>query len=80
MKCEYSDNCIFFNDRMDFMPSTSTVYKKMYCMGISHNCARHMIASKLGIERIPSSLYPNNRDMALEVISGGLTHKHGHSV
>ena len=58
MKSEYSESCIFFNDRMDFMPSVSSVYKKMYCMGISQNCTRYMIARKLGTESIPSNLFP----------------------
>ena len=69
MKCEYADNCSFFNDRMDYMPSTAGVYKKMYCMGVCHNCARHIVAKALGPERIPLTLYPNNRDSALALLS-----------
>jgi hypothetical protein len=73
MICEFLDNCPFFNDRMDNMPTVSGVYKKIYCHGNNENCARYMIAKRLGVESIPSTVYPNNRDAAAKVISGQMT-------
>jgi len=70
MECEFHNSCPFFNDRMDQMPSTAGVYKKIYCHGNNDNCARYMIAKSLGRNKIPPTVYPNNRDMARKMISG----------
>lgn len=69
MNCEFMDNCIFFNDRMGNSPGVGVVFKKMYCRGNNRNCARYMIAKRLGASSIPALLYPNNRAAALDMIT-----------
>jgi len=70
MECEFRNNCPFFNDLMENMPPVSGVFKKIYCHGNNDNCARYMIAKRLGTENIPSAVLPNNRDIAVRMISG----------
>lgn len=72
MECEFLNNCPFFNDLMEVMPSTSSVFKKIYCHGNNDNCARYMLAKSLGAERIPPSIMPNNRKIAVKMISDQL--------
>jgi hypothetical protein len=73
MICEFLDNCPFFNDRMDNMPAATVVFKKIYCQGNNNNCARYMIAKRLGVDNIPSDVYPNNRKAAVKIIAGQTT-------
>lgn len=70
MKCEFLELCIFFKDKMDDMPQNAEVYKKMYCIGNNLNCARYMVAKRLGKENIPSTLLPNNLKEAISLLSG----------
>lgn len=68
--CELLEHCIFFNDHMANMPSTSDVYKKMYCHKDFAKCARHMIVEALGRGTVPADLFPNQTDRATSIIQG----------
>jgi len=57
---------------MDNMPAESGVYKKLYCHGNKNNCARYMIARKLGIQNTPSMLFPSHRTAVAGIISSHL--------
>lgn len=70
-ECPNLGGCPFFNDRMNNMPSMSAVYKRNYCKSDFDSCARYMIATKLGKEKVPPNLYPNMKDEALRIISEG---------
>jgi len=50
---------------------TGLLYKKKYCEGDSSNCARFVVAKKLGRERVPVNLYPNMFERAREIIEKG---------
>jgi hypothetical protein len=69
-QCELLETCIFFNNHMANMPSTSDVYKKMYCRNDFEKCARHMIVQALGRGTVPSDLFPNQADRANSIIQG----------
>lgn len=69
MECEFRNDCPFFNDLMENMPPASGVFKKIYCHGNNDNCARYMIAKRLGAARIPHTILPNNRKVAVKIIS-----------
>ena len=69
MECEFMRDCLFFNDKMEQMPVESRVYKRIYCHDNYNNCARHMIARKLGMHNTPPLLFPNNRSAAAGIIS-----------
>jgi len=68
--CDLLETCIFFNDNMAEMPSTSDVFKKMYCKSDFGKCARHMIVESLGRGTVPSDLFPNQTDRAKSIIQG----------
>ena len=67
-KCELIETCIFFNDQMASMPSTSAVYKKVYCEKDFENCGRYLIFKALGREHVPKDLFPNQGDRARSII------------
>lgn len=62
--CELLNNCIFFNDKMADMPSTSNVFKMMYCNDNYSACARFHVRNKVGREQVPADLFPNQHERA----------------
>ena len=69
--CELLKGCLFFNDKMSEVSGMGSIYKKEYCLGDNANCARYMVAEKLGREKVPTTLYPNMFDKANQMISKG---------
>lgn len=67
--CELTEACIFFNNNMANMPSTSEAFKKNYCEADFEKCARHMIVQAVGRGQVPSDLYPNQTDRARTFIA-----------
>ena len=67
-KCELIETCIFFNDQMSNMPSTSAVYKKVFCEKDFATCGRYLIFKSIGREHVPKDLYPNQGDRARSII------------
>lgn len=68
--CELVSRCLFFNDQMANMPSTSNVFKLMYCNDNFPACARFMVRSQRGPDFVPGDLFPNQTDRAKAIISG----------
>jgi hypothetical protein len=68
--CELLQTCIFFNDRMANMPSTAEIIKQQYCKGDNSNCARYMVFSSVGRDKVTPDLFPNNTDRAMQIIAG----------
>ena len=69
--CELLEKCVFFNDKMASMPSTSEIIKLRYCKDNCSDCARYLVREALGKERVPEDLFPNQNEKAREVISKG---------
>jgi hypothetical protein len=67
--CEFIARCVFFNDRMDKMPSITERLKVKYCKGDNSGCARYMVVTTLGREKVPSDLYPGQADRAKQIIA-----------
>ena len=67
-ECKSLSTCPFFNDRMANMPSKSILIKKKYCMGSNEKCARFMVASVMGKEKVPADLYPEEDERAEEIL------------
>lgn len=70
-ECKLLEGCIFFNDEMKDMEGLAELYKNMYCLGDNSNCARFIVADKLGRENVPKDLYPNMFRKASELIAKG---------
>jgi hypothetical protein len=68
--CAKLEKCPFFNDKMANAPATANLYKQKFCRGDFLKCARFMISSKLGPEKVPFDLFPNQTERALELLKG----------
>ena len=69
--CNLLEKCVFFNDKMANMPSTSEIVKMRYCRGDNKECARYLVCTALGRERVPADLFPNQAERAREIIAKG---------
>lgn len=69
--CELLEGCLFFNDKMSVDEGLGAMYKNRYCQGDNSQCARYVVAKKLGREKVPANLYPNMLDKANELIAQG---------
>lgn len=67
--CVCLSGCIFFNDKMQNMPSMAHIYKDRYCRGDNTECARYMVFKALGRENVPADLYPNDVARARDIIA-----------
>jgi hypothetical protein len=67
--CELLKTCIFFNDKMNNMPSTAELVKMRYCRGNNKDCARYMIFSTRGRAYVPETLFPNEAETARSIIA-----------
>lgn len=66
--CGFISGCLFFNDQMASMPSTSGVFKMMYCNDNFEKCARYMVATGAGKEAVLDDLFPNQQDRAKQIL------------
>ena len=66
--CEILQTCIFFNDRMEAMPSTSEYLKIHYCRDRFAECARYRVYKALGRPQVPIDLFPTQLPRALALI------------
>ncbi len=69
LNCELAETCVFLNEQVAGMPSTSAVYMKIYCEQDFDNCGRYMVFNAIGRENVPNDLFPNQSDRAKEVIA-----------
>jgi hypothetical protein len=70
-ECECLAGCVFYNDKMVDKPATTDMLKKRYCLGSNKECARFMVRQVLGKDKVPSNLFPNQRDKATSLIQAG---------
>jgi hypothetical protein len=68
-ECALIETCIFFNDRMQNMPSMTNMYKERYCRGEWQVCARYRVYEVAGRENVPKDLYPNEAERVDAVLS-----------
>lgn len=68
-ECAGTRTCPFFNDKMQAMPNIARMMKKHFCEEDFTHCARFMVKQKLGPERVPADLYPNQSDKAERLIN-----------
>ena len=65
-KCEKTEKCQFFNDKMENMPSTSPMMKVSYCETDKHGCARYQV-STAGFS-VPPDLFPHQSERAKAIL------------
>ena len=66
--CEKLEKCPFYNDKMDINKGVGAMYKKKYCENDKMQCARYIVATKLGSEYVTNNLYPNMNDNAEKLL------------
>jgi len=54
---------------MTDMPVMSGIMKDRYCRGDNSKCARYRIFKEVGREKVPSGLFPVDRERADKIIS-----------
>lgn len=68
-ECKNLVGCPFFNDKMAGKPAITSIMKKKYCLGDAPSCARYMVCDALGKENVPTNLFPNMLEKAMEMIA-----------
>ena len=68
-ECEYTLNCPFFNDQMANRPATADLIKNEYCRKKYTACARYIVRSKLGADKVPPDLFPGHTDRIAGILS-----------
>ncbi len=66
--CEFLTHCPFFNDQLESMPGTATLYKRTMCKGTPESCARYMVRVRLGKGSVPRDLFPNDEARAQDLL------------
>lgn len=69
MECSRLRRCPFYNDRMPMEQGIGSIFKKKYCKGNHHLCARYKVIRAAGESFVPANLYPNMQDVAENIIS-----------
>ncbi|EHQ87254.1 hypothetical protein [Desulfosporosinus youngiae] len=69
MDCVKLPGCPFYNDRMPMDHGIGSIYKKKYCKGDHHLCARYKVICEAGERFVPANLYPNMLDIAETIIA-----------
>jgi len=67
-KCDYFDECSFFDDNYKNMPVTIAVSKVKYCELNFEYCARYIATKILGQEKVPNDLLPHQTDRVFRII------------
>lgn len=70
-ECEFIAGCPFFNGQLAGDPEKIETLKEKYCRTNNLNCARYMVANALGKEKMPTELFPDQKDRAYLVIAEG---------
>jgi hypothetical protein len=68
--CVLVNDCPFFQNMLEGMPSISELLKEEYCRGDHGQCARFIVFQSLGRESVPRTLFPQHRDIALRLVTG----------
>ena len=67
-RCEYTESCPFFKEKLGRMPAMSTLYVNSYCMGNFISCARYRVRTTVGKEHVNPDLFPSQHDKAEQII------------
>ena len=68
-ECELLVKCPFFNETLPHMPSTASFLKSKYCRRDYSKCARYTVRHAIGVEKVPTNLYPDETQRANLIIA-----------
>ena len=66
--CEKIANCPFFNENMANMPAMAEAFRKDFCNVDFKECARYIVDTGLGSDKVPNNLYPNEKERSIKII------------
>ncbi len=67
--CSYYATCSFYQNALVCKTEAGALLKQNYCeKGNVENCARLVIATKLGLEYLDDSIFPNMMEKARELL------------
>ncbi len=58
--CSLYETCLLFEGIFKNQPERSTYVKTSYCCDDYKHCARYLVSQKLGEEKVPESLLPQD--------------------
>lgn len=64
--CEFSSDCPYYNS-----PEADESLKEKFCKGNNLNCACYMVATALGVSKVPADLKPEEKPQAYGIIAQG---------
>jgi UTP-glucose-1-phosphate uridylyltransferase len=67
-KCPLLEECRFFNDIIENVPSVSARLKEQYCLGDNSTCARLLVSAEIGKEHLPDDVFPHEMEKAQKII------------
>ena len=68
-ECEFIDSCPFFQGKLAEKAVEVEELKEKYCRTNNLHCARYMVATAVGKDKVPPDLYPNETDVAYKIIA-----------
>ena len=68
-KCSKYKACPFFNGLLKNQPDRIDYVKSSYCFDDYEHCARYVVSEKLGTEKVPENLLPQDVFDATKIIS-----------
>lgn len=68
-RCEKLSKCPFYQGKMEADKGLGAMYKSKYCEGDKESCARYQVATQVGPDAVPLSLYPNMNKAAEDIIN-----------
>ncbi len=69
VECPRASQCnAFFKDQLSLLFNLSDIFKQQYCFKDYAKCARFMLLQKLGLEKVPHDLFPNEMKRAEEIL------------
>ncbi len=67
--CEKLEKCPFYQGKMTMDSGIGSMFKKKYCEGGKTICARYIVATTLGPNFVPGTLFPNMNDRAKAILA-----------
>jgi len=67
-KCPVLEQCRFFNNIIEDVPSISEALKEQYCLCDHSGCARFFIFREIGKEHLPDDVFPHEMEKAEKIV------------
>ncbi len=68
MQCKFFTECPFYNDKMHVQQGVGAIFERKYCADNCEGCARYLVASAVGVQYVPDTLFPNMNDVAVSIM------------